>query len=34
VNVQIPRSLAGRGLTDIVLTLNGQTANTVQLHIR
>ncbi|MCI0391789.1 MAG: hypothetical protein MOB07_23850, partial [Acidobacteria bacterium] len=29
VNIRLPRSLAGRGDVDIVLTVDGQTANTV-----
>lgn len=34
VNVQIPRSLIGRGLVNIVLTVDGKTANTVTLQIK
>ena len=34
VNVLLPRSLAGRGEVDVVLTVNGQTANTVKVSIR
>jgi uncharacterized protein (TIGR03437 family) len=30
-NVQLPRSLAGRGLVDIVMLVDGMTSNTVQL---
>ncbi len=34
VNVLIPRSLAGRGDVDIVLTVDGKTANTVRVNIK
>lgn len=30
----LPRSLAGRGLVDMVITVDGRVANTVQLNIR
>ncbi len=33
VNVVIPRSLAGRGEVDVVLTVDGKTANTLKLNI-
>lgn len=33
-NIFIPRSLAGRGLVDLVFTVDGKTANTVQLNIK
>jgi len=33
-NILIPRSLAGRGEIDLVLTVNGKAANTVKLNIR
>lgn len=33
-NVLLPRSLAGRGLVDIVMTVDGLTSNTVQVSIR
>jgi uncharacterized protein (TIGR03437 family) len=33
-NVRIPRSLAGRGEVDVVLTADGKAANTVRLNIR
>jgi uncharacterized protein (TIGR03437 family) len=33
LNVLVPRSLAGRALVDIVLTVDGKTANTVQVSI-
>lgn len=32
-NIFIPRSLAGRGLVNVVLTVDGKPANTVQLNI-
>jgi hypothetical protein len=31
--VLIPRSLAGRGTVDLVLNVDGKTANTVTLNI-
>jgi uncharacterized protein (TIGR03437 family) len=34
VNVQIPRSLAGHGESDIVLTVDGSTANSVTVNIK
>jgi len=34
VNVLLPRSLAGRGSVNIVLTASGQTANTVNISIQ
>ncbi|MFB3779183.1 MAG: SBBP repeat-containing protein [Bryobacteraceae bacterium] len=34
VNVRVPRSLAGRGLVDLVLAVDGKQANTVQLDLR
>lgn len=34
VNLLIPRSLAGRGEVDVVLTVDGKTANTVRVNIR
>jgi uncharacterized protein (TIGR03437 family) len=33
VNVRVPRSLAGRGAVDVVLTVDGNTANTVTVSI-
>jgi uncharacterized protein (TIGR03437 family) len=33
-NIFIPRSLIGRGLVDLVFTVDGKTANTVQLNIK
>ncbi len=33
VNVLVPRSLAGRGLVDVVLTVDSKVANTVQVSI-
>jgi uncharacterized protein (TIGR03437 family) len=33
-NILLPRSLAGRGEVDVVLTVNGQQANTVRASIR
>ncbi len=34
VNVEIPRTLAGRGAVDVVLTVEGAAANTVRIAIR
>ncbi|MFN0121748.1 MAG: cohesin domain-containing protein [Blastocatellia bacterium] len=34
LNLIVPRSLAGRGVVDLVLTIDGQTANTVSVAIR
>ncbi len=34
INALIPRSLSGRGLVDIVLTVDGKTANTVTMQIK
>lgn len=34
VNVRVPRSLAGRGEVNLVLTVDGKTANTVKINIK
>jgi uncharacterized protein (TIGR03437 family) len=34
INLLLPRSLAGRGEVDLVLTADGKIANTVKVHIR
>ncbi len=34
LNVRVPRSLAGRGLVDVVLTVDGKAANVVRVQIR
>lgn len=34
LNLRLPRTLAGRGTVDIVLTVDGKQANTVQANIR
>lgn len=34
INVRLPRELAGRGEVDVVLTVEGKTANTVRVAIR
>lgn len=34
LNLQLPRSLAGRGVADIVVTVDGRQANTVQVTIK
>jgi uncharacterized protein (TIGR03437 family) len=33
-NLQLDRALAGRGLVDVILTVDGKTANTVTLSIK
>ncbi len=34
LNLRLPRSLAGRGNVDIALTVNGKTANVVQVNLK
>ncbi len=34
VNLLAPRSLIGRGIVDVVVTIDGKVANTVKVHIR
>jgi uncharacterized protein (TIGR03437 family) len=34
IDVIIPRSLIGRGEVDVVMTVDGRTANTVRIHIQ
>jgi hypothetical protein len=34
VNIQIPRSLAGRGEVDLILTVDGVAANVVRISIK
>lgn len=34
VNVRLPRSLMGRGEVDVLLTVDGKAANSVQVHIK
>jgi uncharacterized protein (TIGR03437 family) len=34
VNVLLPRSLIGRGEVDVVLTVDGKTANTIRINVR
>ncbi|HMX27871.1 MAG TPA: hypothetical protein PKC13_19940, partial [Blastocatellia bacterium] len=34
VNLRLPRSLAGRGDVEIILTVDGKTANTVSARIK
>jgi uncharacterized protein (TIGR03437 family) len=34
IDVAIPRSLIGRGQVDVVLTVDGRTANTVKVNIK
>jgi uncharacterized protein (TIGR03437 family) len=33
-NIEIPRALIGRGLVNVILTVDGKNANTVQLNIK
>ncbi|MFN0088328.1 MAG: hypothetical protein ACKVX9_23255 [Blastocatellia bacterium] len=33
-NIRLPRSLAGRGLADVIMTVDGKAANTVTIQIR
>ena len=33
INLQIPLSLAGRGEVEVVITVNGRAANTIQLRV-
>ena len=34
VNLQLSRSLIGRGEVDVALTVDGKTANTVRINIK
>jgi uncharacterized protein (TIGR03437 family) len=34
VNVRLSRNLAGRGLVDVLLTVDGKMANTVKIHMK
>jgi len=34
MNVRLPRSLAGRGQVDVVMTIDGKTANTVGVNVK
>jgi uncharacterized protein (TIGR03437 family) len=34
MNVRLPRLLAGRGVVDIVMTVDGKTANTVSVNVK
>jgi uncharacterized protein (TIGR03437 family) len=34
VNVSLPRTLAGRGEVEVVLTVDGRTANTVAVNVK
>ena len=34
VNISLPRTLIGRGEVDVVLTVEGQVANTARVNIR
>jgi uncharacterized protein (TIGR03437 family) len=34
LNVRVPRSVAGRGEVDVVVTAEGKQANTVKIHVR
>lgn len=34
INVQLPRSLAARGEVDLIVTIDGKTANPVKIHLK
>jgi uncharacterized protein (TIGR03437 family) len=34
INIRIPRSLAGRGMVDVVMTVDGKITNTIKLVIK
>jgi len=34
INVALPRALAGRGEVDVILTVDGKTANIVRINIK
>ncbi|MFN0086256.1 MAG: BACON domain-containing protein [Blastocatellia bacterium] len=34
INLQIPRALAGRGEIDILISIDGQTANTIRINVK
>ncbi|MCG3162642.1 MAG: hypothetical protein JMDDDDMK_03935 [Acidobacteria bacterium] len=34
INLQLPRALAGRGEVDLILTVDGQTANTIRISVK
>ncbi|MGH9936926.1 MAG: hypothetical protein ACREAM_11815, partial [Blastocatellia bacterium] len=34
VNLRLPRGLAGRGEVNVVLTVDGKTANTVRINVK
>jgi uncharacterized protein (TIGR03437 family) len=34
INIELPRSLRGAGIVDVALTVDGQTTNTVKIHIQ
>ncbi len=34
INVKLPRSLIGRGMVDVALSINGKAANTVKVMIK
>ncbi|MBL8168727.1 MAG: hypothetical protein JNJ50_11265, partial [Acidobacteria bacterium] len=34
INVPLPRSLAGRGEVDVVMTVDGVAANTIRIRIK
>jgi uncharacterized protein (TIGR03437 family) len=34
INLRLPQSLRGRGDLDVVLTVDGKTANTVRINIK
>ena len=34
INIELPRTLRGAGVVDVVLSVDGQTTNTVKIHIQ
>jgi uncharacterized protein (TIGR03437 family) len=34
VNLELPRSLRGAGIVDVTISVDGQTTNTVKIHIQ
>jgi len=34
INIEIPRSLRGAGIVDVVLNVDGQVTNVVKIHIQ
>jgi uncharacterized protein (TIGR03437 family) len=34
VNIEIPRSLRGSGLVDVIVTVDGKITNTLKIHVQ